>query len=569
MEDERNKHCDRPGRNTHIRHNTLSLVSYTDSSDSEELEESEYEERHSYIPPSELVINDHVTVSNCITNTSEILTNSLSSDISTAEMSLGCDSAVKQNDCKKLPSPIHLLEKQMPSSVRLASMSHSIPKRSTSFTKVALGNKRCNYGQSGTTVTDRGHCKLDQIISTTGTSSTLPSVRDLLGNSERQTSTLHTSGSSTVHRDSINSFIVDQFTTRTTQSLHSQSTTPVIRPYSSKRQRVNREVLKVPENSICRHFAPYPEILACIDNNSRDMLPRQQAFQVRAHAKMIGSISWCKRLDWSHLLASTSMDGHVKVWDIVTRKCVQDIASHSGSLKAGAVWSWCGKYILSGSFDKTAQVTNVETGTPQNVFQHANIVTCVQRPPNDDNIIITAIPDSILTWDVRVSADRPIRTNKAKFGRIQDIEFLPGGAEFLCCGDEIHQNSADVAIMEKYGCLCLRVHPNGKEFIAQTSGDYIASFSTLRPYKMNPYKRLSGHHVHSYPIKCDFSRDGNYVVSGSCDGLVHYYHYASNSVRHSVQAYDASDPCVGVAFHPVLPATVASSSESGVLTIWE
>ena len=50
-------------------------------------------------------------------------------------------------------------------------------------------------------------------------------------------------------------------------------------------------------------------------------------------------------------------------------------------------------------------------------------------------------------------------------------------------------------LQEAFTCTCLRVHPSEMHFIAQSSGDYMAIFSTKRPYKLNKLKRYEGHKV--------------------------------------------------------------------------
>lgn len=49
-------------------------------------------------------------------------------------------------------------------------------------------------------------------------------------------------------------------------------------------------------------------------------------------------------------------------------------------------------------------------------------------------------------------------------------------------------------LQERYTCPSLKVHPSDSSFIAQTNGNYIAAFSTNRPYKMKD-KRYTGHKV--------------------------------------------------------------------------
>ncbi len=48
---------------------------------------------------------------------------------------------------------------------------------------------------------------------------------------------------------------------------------------------------------------------------------------------------------------------------------------------------------------------------------------------------------------------------------------------------------------EKFISTCLKKHPTSNLFFAQTHGNYIAEFSSRRPYKLNKFKRFEGHEV--------------------------------------------------------------------------
>lgn len=48
---------------------------------------------------------------------------------------------------------------------------------------------------------------------------------------------------------------------------------------------------------------------------------------------------------------------------------------------------------------------------------------------------------------------------------------------------------------ERYTCPSLALHPLEETFVAQTNGDYMAVFSSQKPYKMNKRRRYEGHKV--------------------------------------------------------------------------
>lgn len=48
---------------------------------------------------------------------------------------------------------------------------------------------------------------------------------------------------------------------------------------------------------------------------------------------------------------------------------------------------------------------------------------------------------------------------------------------------------------ERYTCPSLALHPLEESFVAQTNGNYMAVFSSQRPYRMNKRRRYEGHKV--------------------------------------------------------------------------
>lgn len=119
---------------------------------------------------------------------------------------------------------------------------------------------------------------------------------------------------------------------------------------------------------------------------------------------------------------------------------------------------------------------------------------------------------------------------------------------------------------EAYTCTCVRYHPYGSCFIAQSNGNYIAVFSARLPYKLDKYKRYENHGVWGFPIKCNFSMDGQQIASGSSDGCIYLYDYKSSNLLKKIKAFDQA--CVDVAFHPAIPDVIASCSWTGEISVF-
>lgn len=121
--------------------------------------------------------------------------------------------------------------------------------------------------------------------------------------------------------------------------------------------------------------------------------------------------------------------------------------------------------------------------------------------------------------------------------------------------------------MEAYTCPCVRFHPFDPVFVAQSNGNYIGIFSSYPPYKLNKYKRYESHGVLGFPIKCNFSSDGENLISGSSDGSIYFYNYRSSELVMKIKAYEQA--CIDIAVHPILPNVIASCSWGGEVSVFE
>ncbi|KAL8168954.1 UNVERIFIED_CONTAM: hypothetical protein K2H54_026604 [Gekko kuhli] len=134
--------------------------------------------------------------------------------------------------------------------------------------------------------------------------------------------------------------------------------------------------------------------------------------------------------------------------------------------------------------------------------------------------------------------------------------FLPEGKEFLTSTDA-----------ERYTCPCLTPHPKDSVFVAQTNGNYMALFSSLRPYRINKKKRYEGHKVEGFAVGCEFSPDGTLLVTGSSEGKVFFYSYRTARIARTLSAHGSA--CVNATFHPVLPSLLATCGWDGEIKIWQ
>ncbi|KAM9294037.1 WD repeat-containing protein 25 [Gastrophryne carolinensis] len=311
-------------------------------------------------------------------------------------------------------------------------------------------------------------------------------------------------------------------------------------------------------------------------------IPRRVVFQMKEHAGPVNRVQWCPVKQHSHLLLSASMDATVKVWDAMdTGRCLHTISSHRLAVR-DAQWSVCGKKILSGGFDSHLHLTDVETGKDLLKANNEWKIGAVRFHPNDPNAFICAgFSSTMKAWDVRTN--KVIHVYKAAVQQHFDILFLPGGKEFLSSTDSVSRDSADRTIIawdfataakisnqifhERYTCPSFALHPKDNVFAAQTNGNYIAIFSTQRPYKMNKQKRFEGHKVEGFAVGCEFSPDGSLMVTGSSDGCVQFYNYNTCRALRTLPGDGAA--CVSVHYHRVMASLMAAAYWDGQIRVWQ
>ncbi|CAL8285070.1 unnamed protein product [Lota lota] len=370
----------------------------------------------------------------------------------------------------------------------------------------------------------------------------------------------------------------------------------VIRPYISKRRRLgptsafedmsSKQLVKDVStkqtrcvqmlSEVCERVKPY-----LLEKPGGAGIPRRPLRSLEGHRGPVNTIHWCPVAQLSHLLLSASMDKTVKVWDgVESGQCLRVYPCHMEAIR-DACWSPCGRHFLSGSFDNKAAITDIETGQQLVKVDNQFKVMCVALQPSDEHVFLCGGYSPVVkAWDTRAS--KAVKVYSASIQQTLAIMFLKGGVEFITSTDSVSRDSAERTLIawdyqttarlsnqifhERYTCPGLALHPTEDCFIAQTNGNYMAVFSSQRPYRMNKRRRYEGHKVEGYAVQCELSPDGTILATGSSSGSAHFYDYQSARMLHTMHAH--SQPCLRVALHPVLPTTAATCDWGGEVKVW-
>ncbi|XP_067223203.1 WD repeat-containing protein 25 isoform X2 [Chanodichthys erythropterus] len=315
-----------------------------------------------------------------------------------------------------------------------------------------------------------------------------------------------------------------------------------VRPYIPKRQRVSTAAVQTPETQDTRPSAG-AHLLSEVSERVRPFLgrkhgraelPRRLQCCVQAHQGPVNTLQWSPVDHLSHLLLSASMDKTCKVWDGVGGgRCLQTYSAHLGAVR-DACWLPCGRRLLSGSFDGTAALTDVETGQTVSRMENGFKVTCVAPRPSDPDVFLSGgFSSEVKAWDARCC--KVLRVYKAAVQQTLDVLFLSGGREFVSSTDAVSRDSAE---------------------------------RTLIAWDFETTAKLSNQifHVEGFAVHCGFSADGSVLVSGSSTGSVHFYDYQSSQSLKTLDAHEHA--CVCAALHPVIPAVTATCDWTGEIKIW-
>ena len=140
------------------------------------------------------------------------------------------------------------------------------------------------------------------------------------------------------------------------------SSTAIVRPYLSKRKRCDESV-RSNDNIEKRGMLKVSVNQSCDANNEVNIvnrLPTKVVAIYSEHNKCVNCVKW--NPNRYSLLLSASMDGTIRVWDYP--QCMQSvlcIKNHFQAVKT-ASWSIDGLTILSGGYDKTIRITDINEG---------------------------------------------------------------------------------------------------------------------------------------------------------------------------------------------------------------
>ncbi|MBD2535023.1 trypsin-like peptidase domain-containing protein [Nostoc flagelliforme FACHB-838] len=224
-------------------------------------------------------------------------------------------------------------------------------------------------------------------------------------------------------------------------------------------------------------------------------------------------------------LASGSLDGTIKIWNVRTGQEITTLQGHSSSVRSVA-FSPDGKTLASGDWRRTIKIWNVGTGQEITKLQgHSDYVESVAFSPDGITLASGSKDGTIKIWNVRTG---------------QEITTLKGHSSYV---------------------LSVTFSPDGKT-LASGSTD-----KTIKIWNVTAGQEITTLQGHSrYVQSVTFSPDGKTLASGSWDGTIKIWNVRTGQEITTLQGH--SSYVLSVTFSPD-GKTLASGSKDETIKIWQ
>jgi WD40 repeat protein/class 3 adenylate cyclase len=265
-------------------------------------------------------------------------------------------------------------------------------------------------------------------------------------------------------------------------------------------------------------------------------------------------------------LATGSADKTARLWDLVTGQTIRVFTGHTAAI-GGVAFSPDGKYLLTASDDSTARLWDIANGQTVKVFSgHTALVEAVAFSPDGKYIVTAGGDPTARIWDVATGQTLHILTGHSRF--LTCVAFSPDG-KYVATGsvdrtarlwDAATGREVRVFSGHTEAVGALAFSPDGKYVATGSDDDRVRLWDTATGQLV---REFSGHRGDLLDIK--FSPDGRFLLTSTEDRTAQLWDVASGqSVR--VFSGHAGDVLI-VAFSPD-GRLVATASNDRIARVW-
>ncbi|CCF75756.1 pre-mRNA-processing factor 17 [Babesia microti strain RI] len=303
----------------------------------------------------------------------------------------------------------------------------------------------------------------------------------------------------------------------------------------------------------------------------RASMPKNEIFTYNGHTMGVQCIRFHPLT--GHLLLSGALDGYLKIWDVFNaRSCLRTFKGHGKGIRQ-AEFNCMGDKFFSCSFDENTIMWDVEYGKICGVYITGNIPYCVTPHPKDPNIFLVGGSNKkVIQYDARTGK---IEVEYAEhLGTVNTISFFENDRKLITSGDDkkillwefglpvVIKHINDPAL---HSIPAAAKHPKTDFILLQSMDNQLLTFD-VDSFSLSR-KTFRGHVSKGYAIKPTTSPDGKFVVSGDSRGHTYIWDWESTKCLTTLKGH--STVVIDVAWHPTMPARLATASWDSTIKIYD
>jgi len=244
-------------------------------------------------------------------------------------------------------------------------------------------------------------------------------------------------------------------------------------------------------------------------------------------------------------LASGSWDKTIKIWDAVSGREIRTLEGHTSTV-CSVAYSPDGKYLASGSWDKTIRIWDMVSGKNiRTLYEHSGTVCSVAYSPDGKYLASGSGDNTIRIWDIAdffkivyasgINIRINMRTLQGHFGYVNSVAYSPDG-KYLASGsydntiriwDTVSGKIIQTLKGHTFNVNSVIYSPDGKNL---ASGSWDKTIKIWDAASGRNIQTLEGHTSNVNSVA--YSPDGKYLASGSKDTTIEIWDAASGkSIR--------------------------------------